>query len=94
MPRETHVARIVNDIQARIASGEWRPGHKLPSINEMKTIYECSEQPVKRAQDILKALSYVVSEHGRGVFVAEQPPAAGDDATSAGGGTSPTDRSH
>ncbi len=74
MPRETHVARIVADVQARIASGDWPPGYKLPSIAELKIMYECSETPIKTAERILEATGWVEGQARLGVFVAADPP--------------------
>ncbi len=74
MPRPTHVAHIVADVQARIESGEWPPGHRLPSIREMRILYDCSETPVKTATRILEATGWVEGRVGLGVFVAERPP--------------------
>ncbi len=54
-PRVTHVARIVADVQTKIESGEWPAGHKLPSIAEMREIYQCSTQPIVAATRILAA---------------------------------------
>lgn len=74
MPRVSHVDRIVADIRARIESGEWPPGHRLPSIARMKVIYECSEQPIKAAERVLAATGWIEGHPGVGVFVAQEPP--------------------
>lgn len=73
-PRVPHVDRVAADIRARIESGEWPPGHKLPSTTEMKAIYECSETPIKAAVRQLETLGYVEGHAGKGVYVAENPP--------------------
>ncbi len=64
--------RIMSDIRAKIASGELRPGDKLPTINELMGEYECSGEPVKMALRMLSAAGDVIGHQGRGTFVAGQ----------------------
>jgi DNA-binding GntR family transcriptional regulator len=54
MPRTADYQRIANDIRTRIASGELRPGDRLPSIAELKRQYGVSAQPVKTALLVLQ----------------------------------------
>lgn len=72
--------RIVLDIQAKIASGEWPPGHELPPPATLAAEYAAawsvsvSSQTVRRATDILRELGLLYSRRGVAVFVAEKPP--------------------
>lgn len=75
MPRVSHVAQIKADIVSAIESGLWPPGHKLPSIRELAEQYRCSVMPVKQAERDLELLGYLEGHSGKGVFVAERPPA-------------------
>jgi GntR family histidine utilization transcriptional repressor len=34
--------RIESDIERRILSGEWRPGHRLPTESELMAVYGCA----------------------------------------------------
>jgi DNA-binding GntR family transcriptional regulator len=67
---------IVAEIKARIDSGEWEPGYRLPSIAQLAKHYECSAEPVRWALDRLVGLGYLDSRQGVGFFVAEKasPP--------------------
>jgi GntR family transcriptional regulator len=72
--------RIVEDILARIASGEWPPGHKLPPPAALADMYEqiwaderieVSPQTVRRSTDTLQIRGVLVGRQGVGVFVAQ-----------------------
>jgi GntR family transcriptional regulator len=67
--------RIIDDVRARIASGELSPGDRLPSISQMKVQYNASETPIKAALAWLDATGYIRRHQGIGSFVAETPPA-------------------
>jgi DNA-binding GntR family transcriptional regulator len=74
-PRVSYVRRIVSDIQTQIATGQLQPGDKLPTHAELAKLYDCSEQPVKAALQILAALGALEPHQGKGVYVAERPAA-------------------
>lgn len=63
--------RVMNDIQQKITSGEWPPGHRLPSITELAQHYRVSKTTVKDVQKILRIQGVLFGHQGRGVFVAE-----------------------
>lgn len=76
MPPRVPVRRqIIDDIRARISSGEWPPGTKLPSIAELCVSYECSDTPVKQALTVLQELGLIDGHQGRGNYVAGGSPA-------------------
>ncbi|MEW2383401.1 winged helix-turn-helix domain-containing protein [Micromonospora sp. NPDC047707] len=62
--------RIVDDIVARITSGELSPGDKLPSSRELQEQYKTSHMTVRTAVTILRDRGLVESVSGVGVFVA------------------------
>ncbi len=71
--------RIIEDILARIASGEWKPGDKLPPPRELADMYErlwvnrgieVSPQTVRRSTDTLQIRGVLIGRQGVGVFVA------------------------
>lgn len=69
MPREPIYTRIVADIRARIASGELRPGDKLPSVTELRAEYEASNTAVRNAMLVLRSEGLVEGHQGKGVYV-------------------------
>lgn len=71
--RVPHVRRVAADIRARIESGEWPPGHKLPPLHELVVIYRCSETPIKQAIRDLQTLGVLEGHQGKGVYVAGEP---------------------
>lgn len=70
--------RIIDYIVARIESGEWRPGDKVPPPAELATVIDppTSPQTVRRATDTLQVQGVLFGRQGKGVFVADRPPAA------------------
>lgn len=78
LPRETIVTaaryeRIVSDIRAQIASGQLRPGDRLPSTRELRERYGCSQVTVRTAILLLQAEGLLRGDQGVGVFVADRP---------------------
>ncbi|MEH1012735.1 winged helix-turn-helix domain-containing protein [Micromonospora sp. CPCC 206060] len=71
MPRIPERQRIAQDIRDRIASGEYPPGGKLPSLRELIDHYGVSAEPVRSALLILQAEGLLEGRQGKGVFVAE-----------------------
>ena len=61
--------RIVDEIAARIESGELPPGSKLPSSRELQEQYDTSHMTVRTAVTILRDRGLVESISGVGVFV-------------------------
>lgn len=74
MPRDSYARRIVADIRARIESGELRPGARLPTQRQLREQYGCSENPVKRAVDMLEAAGLIETHQGKGMWVAGAEP--------------------
>lgn len=66
--------RITEGIIAKIRSGEYTPGQKLPTRLELATEYGCSVEPVIRAQEDLERAGWVETHQGKGVFVTAAPP--------------------
>lgn len=63
--------RIVDDIRARIRSGELKPGDRLPTHAALRKRYDCSITPVREAMTALKQAGLVYGHPGRAVYVAE-----------------------
>ena len=64
--------QIADDIAARIASGELRPGARLLSERALADYYGRSYQTVRRAMEVLRDRELITTIHGRGTFVTGQ----------------------
>jgi GntR family transcriptional regulator len=63
---------IADDIAARIATGEYPPGAKIPSYSRLAALYSVSISTAQRAVMVLQERGLVVGAQGRGVFVRER----------------------
>jgi DNA-binding transcriptional regulator YhcF (GntR family) len=61
-------------LRSLIASGQLRPGDRLPSVREMADTAEVNVNTVRSAYGRLVAEGYLASRHGSGTFVADQAP--------------------
>lgn len=71
--------RVMDDIRARVARGEWPPGERLPSTAELVEYYQralasptLSRNPVRRAIETLIETGELRGQQGLGVFVADR----------------------
>lgn len=62
--------QIMGHIQQKVAVGDWGPGHALPSIRELAVATRVSVITVKRAYQELERDGVIVTQHGKGSFVA------------------------
>lgn len=65
--------RIASDIERRIASGDWRPGHRIPTEGELMVAYACARMTVSRAVSDLAARGLVIRRKRAGTVVAHPP---------------------
>lgn len=70
MPRVPHRKRIADDIREKIRSGEWPPGHQLPSERELIAYYGTSAEPVRFALSRLEAEGLIEGHQGKARYVA------------------------
>ena len=63
--------RIREDIEARIRSGEWRPGTRIPIEQELAARYGCARATVSKALGELAAAGLVERRRKAGSFVAQ-----------------------
>jgi GntR family transcriptional regulator len=61
--------RVADDIAARIASGELKPGARLRSERDLAEHYEVSYGTVRSAMRVLRERGLITTIHGRGTFV-------------------------
>lgn len=63
--------QVADDIRRRIATGEFAPGDKLPSLRSLTSAYEVAEATVHTAIRELQRTGLLVSTTGRGTFVTD-----------------------
>ena len=61
--------RILNDIRARILSGEWPPGHRIPFEHELSAEYGCSRMTANKAMSELAKSGLIERRRRSGSFV-------------------------
>jgi DNA-binding GntR family transcriptional regulator len=66
---EPAYAQLVRILLGQIASGEFRPGDRLPSEAQLCQRYSVSPMTVRRVINILTDQGVVIAEQGRGTFV-------------------------
>lgn len=70
-PKDTTLhKRIRSEIQARILSGVWPPGHRIPFEHELMCEYGCSRMTVNKALAPLAEAGLIVRQRKFGTFVA------------------------
>jgi len=63
--------QIIEQIRHRVAIGDWKPGHELPSIRALAVATQVSVITVKRAYLELERDGVIVTRQGKGSFVAD-----------------------
>ena len=63
--------QIADDLQGKIAAGQYRPGDKLPSNTQMQQEYGSSKQTITNAVRELQDRGLVATHSTRGAFVLE-----------------------
>ncbi len=61
--------RILDDIESRIMSGEWPPGHRIPFEHELTERYGCSRMTVNKALTQLAKAGLIERKRKSGSFV-------------------------
>ena len=73
MPSRFPYQDVVDELRAAIVGGEFEPGARLPSENQLAERFGTSRPTVRRAVALLKAQGLVTTEQGRGAFVRAKP---------------------
>lgn len=73
--QEPIYAQITRQIKQQILSGTMQAGDALPSIRQLAKDLRISVITTKRAYEDLEADGFILTQPGRGSFVAEQNPA-------------------
>ena len=69
-PRPMYL-QIKEQIRHRIAVGDWTPGREVPSIRALAIDLRVSVITIKRAYAELESEGVIVTQHGKGSFVAD-----------------------
>ena len=64
--------QVANHLSARIESGEFPPGGRLPPERELAAFYGVAYDTLRRATAVLRERELIVTVHGRGTFVAKR----------------------
>src|SRR3954452_15728626 len=75
--REPLYSVIANRAEARIRSGEWAPGSRLPSERELCALLDVSRATLRQALGELGERGLISRHQGRGTFVARPRVEAG-----------------
>lgn len=66
--------QIVDYAFARVLSGEWKAGEKVPSVRELAALMTVNSHTVLKAYDYLQSHDILVVRRGMGYFLAEDAP--------------------
>jgi GntR family transcriptional regulator/GntR family frlABCD operon transcriptional regulator len=69
--------QVYQDLKGSILSGQYKTGQKLPSENELKTIYKTTRVTIRQAFDELIREGFIYKEHGKGTFVKSETRSLG-----------------
>lgn len=73
MPRHLTYRQIADDLAERVKTGEYEPGARLPTYEELAALYSVSRSTAQRAIVLLEDRGVVRGHQGRGVFVEDEP---------------------
>jgi GntR family transcriptional repressor for pyruvate dehydrogenase complex len=65
--------QVYDDLHQRVRRGDWLPGERLPSINQLARDLDVGTSSVREVLRVMQTHGLVRIEHGRGVFVADAP---------------------
>ena len=68
--------RIMHSVEQAVASGQLRPGDKLPAHVDMARQWGVSPMTVRKAYDLLQNEGLLLIKHGHGTFIVEKSAAA------------------
>lgn len=70
--RETLTSQLVKALRTQIDSGDFKPGDKLPSEQELAERYRVSRTVVREAISSLRASGFIATQQGVGAFVLQR----------------------
>ena len=63
--------QIVEQVKYKVASGELKPGQRMPSIRELAKQLKINPRTVVKSYEELRAAGLTVMRQGQGVFITE-----------------------
>src|SRR5918994_3148711 len=69
---------LASELRARIRSGEWRPGERIPSEPELARRRTVSRSSMRAAITLLEEEGYVNRKHGSGTYITHRPALRND----------------
>jgi GntR family transcriptional regulator len=69
---------LASELRARIRSGEWRPGERIPSEPELARRRTVSRSSMRAAITVLEEESFVSRRHGSGTYITHRPALRND----------------
>jgi GntR family transcriptional repressor for pyruvate dehydrogenase complex len=73
MMRKTTFSITIDILKQKIISGEWPPGSRIPTLQEISKELAVSVSTVREALRTLESQGNVSIEHGRGMYVRNDP---------------------
>ena len=67
--------RVADDVRDKIERGEYAPGQRLPTLDDLAAAHLVSLTVARKAVDLLKNQGLIVTVQGKGTFVRERPAA-------------------
>jgi GntR family transcriptional regulator len=64
--------QVASALRKRIEDGQWEPGQKISTLEELEDEFEVARVTVRQAVDLLQREGLVHRQQGRGTFVAKQ----------------------
>ncbi len=61
--------QTVDKLQAKILSGEWQPGQRLPTMKQLSKQMGVSITSMREALKSMENQNVISIEHGRGIYV-------------------------
>lgn len=65
--------QIIDQVRHKVAIGDWPPGAEMPSIRQLAADLRVSVITVRRAYQELEQEGVILTQAGRGSFVAQAP---------------------
>jgi GntR family transcriptional regulator len=65
--------QVAADLRAQIKSGSLPVGEKIPSMTQLRELYNVSNTVVRDALNELRREGLIVGQQGKGVFVQQKP---------------------
>jgi DNA-binding GntR family transcriptional regulator len=69
---------IAADLRAKIESGRWQPGDRLPTLADLQQQYGVAKGTIQNAIEQLRTDGLVIGRRGSGIYVAGRGHSADD----------------